>query len=108
MNAAASHFTVSDKHVPVEAPSGEIPVRYVKPSGGTEDTFPVLVWFHGGGQVKCYPCYGRPIDGVSVSSTGFALGDLEMDDMHLRTIAVELKLAIVNVGYRLVPLAREC
>ncbi|RDX52805.1 hypothetical protein OH76DRAFT_1454214 [Lentinus brumalis] len=78
----SSHYTVSDKHVPVEAPSGEIPVRYVKPSGGTEDTFPVLVWFHGG---------------------GFALGDLEMDDMHLRTVAVELKLAIVNVGYRLSP-----
>ena len=33
---------------------------------------------------------------------GWAIGDLDMDDNNLRTIAVELKLAIVNVDYRFV------
>ena len=36
----------------------------------------------------------------TLSPTGWAVGDLDMDDNHLRTIAVELKLAIVNVDYR--------
>ncbi|TFK82143.1 hypothetical protein K466DRAFT_556975 [Polyporus arcularius HHB13444] len=78
----SSQYIVADKRVPVEGPSGEITVRYIRPSGGDEETFPVLVWWHGG---------------------GWAIGDLDMDDNHLRTIAVELKLAIVNVDYRLSP-----
>ncbi|TFK85553.1 alpha/beta-hydrolase, partial [Polyporus arcularius HHB13444] len=80
-SAAASQYIVSDKRVPVEGPDGEITVRYVRPSGGDEDTYPVLVWCHG----------------------GWVVGDLSMDDNNLRTIAVELKLAIVNVEYRLAP-----
>ncbi|RPD59222.1 alpha/beta-hydrolase [Lentinus tigrinus ALCF2SS1-7] len=78
---AASQYIVSDKRVPVENPSGEITVRYVRPSDDGE-TYPVLVWWHGG---------------------GWAIGDLNMDDNLLRTIAVELKLAVVNVDYRLSP-----
>ena len=35
-------------------------------------------------------------------TSGWAIGDLDMDDNNLRTIAVELKLAIVNVDYRFV------
>ncbi len=31
------------------------------------------------------------------------LGDLDMDDAHLRSISLELQLAIVNVDYRLAP-----
>ena len=38
----------------------------------------------------------------TISPTGWAVGDLDMDDNHLRTIAVDLKLAIVNVDYRFV------
>ncbi|RPD59231.1 hypothetical protein L226DRAFT_536239 [Lentinus tigrinus ALCF2SS1-7] len=76
-----SLYTVIDKRISVEDPSGEIIVRYVRPSGEGE-TFPVLVWYHGG---------------------GYVIGDLNMDDNHLRTIAVDLKLAIVNVDYRLAP-----
>ncbi|KAI0689027.1 Alpha/Beta hydrolase protein, partial [Cerioporus squamosus] len=79
---AASQYLVSDKRVPVEGPKGEITVRYVRPSGSDEDTYPVLVWWHGG---------------------GWAIGDIDMDDNNLRTMAVELKLAIVNVDYRLAP-----
>ena len=40
----------------------------------------------------------------TISPTGWAVGDLDMDDNHLRTIAVDLKLAIVNVDYRSVML----
>ena len=31
------------------------------------------------------------------------LGDLDMDDAHLRSISLDLQLAIVNVEYRLAP-----
>ncbi|RDX45680.1 hypothetical protein OH76DRAFT_1533590 [Lentinus brumalis] len=77
-----SQYIVSDKRIPVEGPDGEITVRYIRPSGGDEDSYPVLVWWHGGGWV---------------------VGDLDMDDNHLRTIAVELKIVIVNVNYRHAP-----
>ncbi|RPD55184.1 hypothetical protein L226DRAFT_470675 [Lentinus tigrinus ALCF2SS1-7] len=73
-----SQYIVFDRQIPVK--DGEINVRYVRPSGDT--TLPVLVWYHGG---------------------GYMLGDLDMDDAHLRSISLELELAIVNVDYRLAP-----
>ncbi|KAI0738335.1 alpha/beta-hydrolase [Daedaleopsis nitida] len=80
-NRAYLQYAVHDKSVPVQ--DGEIGVRVILPVTEDENaTFPILVWFHGG---------------------GFMVGDLEMDDFHLRTIGVELQLAIVNVDYRLTP-----
>ncbi|TFK87903.1 alpha/beta-hydrolase [Polyporus arcularius HHB13444] len=76
----ASQYIVSDKLVSVEG--GEIIVRYVRPVGEDGGTFPVLVWLHGGGWMR---------------------GSIDMDDAHLRTISVELNIAVVNVDYRLAP-----
>ncbi|TFK87906.1 hypothetical protein K466DRAFT_599116 [Polyporus arcularius HHB13444] len=73
-----SLYIVSDTQVSVEG--GYITLRYVRPRGDV--ALPILVWFHGG---------------------GYMLGDLDMDDAHLRSISLELQLAIVNVDYRLAP-----
>ncbi|KAI0738332.1 Alpha/Beta hydrolase protein [Daedaleopsis nitida] len=70
---------VVDKRIAIDDAS--IVVRVLRPSV-KDTTYPVLVWFHGG---------------------GFLLGDLDMDDYHLRTLSIELQLAIVNVEYRLAP-----
>ncbi|PIL34606.1 hypothetical protein GSI_03385 [Ganoderma sinense ZZ0214-1] len=76
-----SRYMVADKTVSVA--DGQIPVRIITPtSSQSDETYPVLVWFHGG---------------------SWQVGDLDMDDAHLRTIAVELNLVIVNVDYRLAP-----
>ncbi|KAI0704743.1 Alpha/Beta hydrolase protein [Earliella scabrosa] len=74
----AAHYEVFDKAIPVD--NGEIASRIVRPTaGGDGATYPVFVWFHGGGWVT---------------------GDLDMDDAHLRSISVELQVGIVNVNYR--------
>ncbi|KAI1793709.1 Alpha/Beta hydrolase protein [Ganoderma leucocontextum] len=76
-----SQYTVAHKTVGVA--DGQITVRIITPtSGGSGATYPVLVWLHGG---------------------GWQVGDVDMDDYHLRTIAVELNIVIINVDYRLAP-----
>ncbi|EJF65222.1 hypothetical protein DICSQDRAFT_166274 [Dichomitus squalens LYAD-421 SS1] len=76
-----STYTFEDHKVLVE--NGEINVRVVVPtSEDKEKTFPVLVWFHGGGWVA---------------------GDVSFDDYQLRTLSVELQVVTVNVEYRLAP-----
>lgn len=48
-SAAESQYTVKDHLVPVEG--GEITVRSVIPTSSDENaTYPVLVWYHGGGK----------------------------------------------------------
>ena len=48
-----SAYTIEDKTVPVEG--GEISVRIVVPTSEVkEETFPVLVWFHGGGKTDIH------------------------------------------------------
>ncbi|TFK87908.1 hypothetical protein K466DRAFT_521798 [Polyporus arcularius HHB13444] len=79
-NAEGTVYVVDDRRVLVDG--GDILVRVVKPTGAENETFPVLVWYHGGGWV---------------------VGDVTMDDYHLRTVAVDLRLVIVNVEYRLAP-----
>ncbi|KAI0708760.1 Alpha/Beta hydrolase protein [Cerioporus squamosus] len=76
-DAEGSLYVVDDRRVPVEG--GDILVRVVKPVSAEASSFPVLVWYHGG------------------------VGDVSMDDYHLRTVAVELQLVVVNVEYRLAP-----
>ncbi|KAI0738664.1 alpha/beta-hydrolase [Daedaleopsis nitida] len=76
-----SKYTVKDYTVPVK--DGEITVRAMTPTSSDERaTYPVLVWYHGGGWV---------------------VGDRTMDDNHFRVLSVALQLTIVNVDYRLAP-----
>ncbi|KAI0783543.1 alpha/beta-hydrolase [Abortiporus biennis] len=73
---------VKEGKIPVEG--GEIRVlTYVpSPRNSTEESFPLLVWFHGG---------------------GWTLGAPEMDDLILRRVCVELKTSVVSVDYRKAP-----
>ncbi|KAJ7244641.1 Alpha/Beta hydrolase protein [Mycena haematopus] len=77
-----STYTVENLTIAVEG--GEIGIRTISPTPVANEApeYPVLVNFHGGGWV---------------------IGDLNMDDFTLRALSVELRLAIVNVDYRLAP-----
>ncbi|OJT02594.1 AB hydrolase superfamily protein B1A11.02 [Trametes pubescens] len=76
-----STYTMTDRTVPVEG--AEIPVRCVVPAVEDENvTFPILFHMHGG---------------------GFMFGDINLDDYYLRRLAVDLKISVVNVEYRLIP-----
>ncbi|KAJ6506536.1 Alpha/Beta hydrolase protein [Mycena sanguinolenta] len=79
---ADSTYTVQNRTIAVE--DGEIAIRTVSPTplAGEDPKYPVLVFFHGGGWV---------------------CGDIELDDVNLKILSVELRLAIVNVDYRLAP-----
>ncbi|GBE82736.1 Alpha/Beta hydrolase protein [Sparassis latifolia] len=76
----ASAYTMKDHKIPVEG--GEIVARCVVPAPSADKSFPVLVWFHGG---------------------GWTLGDVHTDDYRLRMLCVALQISIVNVDYRLAP-----
>ncbi|KAJ7805118.1 Alpha/Beta hydrolase protein [Mycena olivaceomarginata] len=75
-------YTLENHTIPIE--DGEICVRTVSPTPTADETsdFPVLVFFHGGGWV---------------------VGGIDSRDSDLRILSVDLRLAIVNVGYRLAP-----
>ncbi|KAJ3486725.1 hypothetical protein NLI96_g4018 [Meripilus lineatus] len=77
-----STYSVHDYKVPVDG--GEILVRGVIPSPteGEDRTFPLLVWYHGG---------------------GFALGNIYQDDTILRALSVNQRISTLNVQYRLAP-----
>ncbi|KAJ7260423.1 alpha/beta-hydrolase [Mycena haematopus] len=77
-----STYTVENHTIAVEG--GEIGIRTISPTPVADEApeYPVLVYFHGGGWI---------------------IGDLNMDDFNLRILSVELRLAIVNVDYRLAP-----
>ncbi|KAJ7244632.1 alpha/beta-hydrolase [Mycena haematopus] len=77
-----STYTVKNHKIAVDG--GEIGIRTISPTPVADEgpEYPVLVYFHGG---------------------GWAIGDLDMDDFNLRILSVELRLAIVNVDYRLAP-----
>jgi len=76
-----SKYRVHDYQVPVEG--GEILVRSLVPTPDSSSSeFPLVVWYHGG---------------------GWALGSIALDDAYLRKFAVDLKLSILLVEYRLAP-----
>ncbi|KAI0364166.1 hypothetical protein BV20DRAFT_974747 [Pilatotrama ljubarskyi] len=76
-----SAYTIKDETVDVDG--GHILVTCLVPVVDHEhETFPLLVWYHGG---------------------GWSMGSIELDDYHLRILCVKLKLAVVNVEYRLAP-----
>jgi len=74
-------YRVQDYKVPVEG--GEITVRAVIPgTEGEEQKYPLLFWNHGG---------------------GFIVGDVDLDDHHMRNLSVDLQVTTLNIDYRLAP-----
>jgi len=69
---------VEDRLIP--GPAGQIPVRVYTPQGS--GSFPVLVWFHGG---------------------GFALGSIDIVDEFCRALTNAAGCITVSVDYRLAP-----
>lgn len=54
MLSSESSYSLEDRLVPVEG--GEVKVRIVVPATENKDkTFPVIVWYHGGGVYLCRP-----------------------------------------------------
>jgi acetyl esterase len=73
--------SVDDRTIP--GPAGDIPVRVYRPAGSaTDDTLPILVWYHGG---------------------GYVIGDLETADGAARKLANRAGAVVVSVDYRLAP-----
>ncbi|KAF8583025.1 hypothetical protein K439DRAFT_110371 [Ramaria rubella] len=79
-SCSESGLQVTDVSIPVQGAS--IKVRIYVPESGGNESFPVLVWYHGG---------------------GFKVGDLELDDAFLRLICKTNRVSVVNVDYRLAP-----
>ncbi|KAH9855361.1 Alpha/Beta hydrolase protein [Lenzites betulinus] len=76
-----STYVVQDRLIPVEG--GEITIRTVVPADEDPNaTFPILFKQHGG---------------------GFMFGDIDTWDYYLRRLCVDLRISVVNVGYRLCP-----
>ncbi|KAJ7162684.1 Alpha/Beta hydrolase protein [Mycena crocata] len=76
----SSKYVVKHRTIPVDG--GEIGLRFIIPSSDGDETFPVLVWYHGG---------------------GWSVGNIEFDDCLLKIICVASRISIVNVDYRLAP-----
>ncbi|KAF8175867.1 Alpha/Beta hydrolase protein [Mycena galopus ATCC 62051] len=80
-----STYTVEDHTIVVDG-GAKVGIRTITPTHTGDEApdfeFPVLVYLHGGGWV---------------------CGDIDTDDLDLRVLSVELRLAIVNVDYRLAP-----
>ncbi|KAJ7624713.1 Alpha/Beta hydrolase protein [Roridomyces roridus] len=79
-----STYAVKDQEINVAGPpAGKIRVRTLVPTSSEEGkTYPLYVWFHGG---------------------GWTVGNVDMDDYQLRQLCVELQISVVNVEYRLAP-----
>ena len=94
----ANEYIVKDHKVPVDG--GEILVRSVAPTPkeGEEGTYPLLVWYHGGGIYPSHePLYSWLADSCL---SGWVMGDVTMSDYYLRNIAVNQRVAVLNVEYR--------
>jgi acetyl esterase len=70
--------SIVDRRIP--GPAGEIPVRIYTPEGS--GPLPLIVYFHGG---------------------GYAVGDLDTQDMIARALSFGAKAVLVSVDYRLAP-----
>ncbi|KAJ7624760.1 Alpha/Beta hydrolase protein [Roridomyces roridus] len=79
-----SQYNIKDEEIDVAGPpAGKIRVRTLVPtSSEVGKTYPLYVWFHGGGWV---------------------VGNVELDDYLLRQLCVEFQMYIASVEYRLAP-----
>ncbi|KZS88467.1 hypothetical protein SISNIDRAFT_459689 [Sistotremastrum niveocremeum HHB9708] len=73
-------LSITDHKVPVDG--AEITVRSYIPDVDSADTFPLMIWIHGGAWIA---------------------GDLGLDDSDLRILCTSLKISIASVDYRLAP-----
>ncbi|RPB16701.1 hypothetical protein P167DRAFT_532246 [Morchella conica CCBAS932] len=74
-------FIITDFTIPARD-GYSLPIRSYIPEGPENTTWPVIIWSH----------YG-----------GWVFGGLESDDTLCRVFAKELKVAVVNIDYRLAP-----
>lgn len=81
---------------------GEIIVRTIVPVvEDEEETFPVLVHIHGGGERIALLFFDEHnAYCIRLGSSGRCVGSIELDDYFLRKLSVDLNLATVNVEYR--------
>jgi acetyl esterase/lipase len=93
-----SKYIVENHTIAVE--DGEICIRTISPTPTTDEspTFPVLIYFHGGGSFLTIILSWH----TSFLRAGWVVGDLDMKDFDLRILSVELRFTIVNVDYRYV------
>ncbi|KAJ7473587.1 Alpha/Beta hydrolase protein [Mycena galericulata] len=75
-----TEYRITDHELDVV--DGKIRVRSLIPISEEGSTYPLMVWFHGGGWTN---------------------GNIEGDDHQLRAICVELQISVLNVEYRLAP-----
>ena len=75
----------------------DLKVRAYVPTGGEEESRPLFYWIHGGGMSEVPSVM---LHDSNFPSVGFVFGDIELDDLFLKTICVDLQVAIVTAEYR--------
>ncbi len=95
----ASSYILQDKRIP--GGGGNIPVRCVTPvvEDGNKN-FPVLVYVHGGCTYTSASFGSRAGYLTARFVPGGVVGNIELDDFHLRRLSVDLQLVTVNIEYR--------
>lgn len=64
------------------------------------ETFPLYVWYHGGGEART--TYSRLSLAELSFPSGWVFGSIHMNDYQLRRLAVDHQVTVVNVEYRYV------
>lgn len=83
---------------------GEITVRAMIPGTGDEgQTYPLLLWTHGGGQLSCFlGCFELTMYHSSLSPfPGFIFGNVDQDDYYMWNLSIDLQVTTLNAEYQL-------
>jgi len=65
----------------------------------TDENFPLLFWIHGGSELSWYLAGSSTAERNPIRS-GWAAGDVELDDSYLKIACVKLRISIINCEYR--------